>query len=137
MLPSWLTGPLWEQFTALLPQRSLFDPAHPLGCHRRRIRDRIAFDKLLQVLWFGCSYESIAPCRLESAIDELNTPALQDPGALLLLYTAAIAPYMGMGAHARAGRADEPAPARPATHRLIRPTASAQRPAHQNVPAGR
>jgi transposase len=59
-LPSWLTNPLWDQFAALLPTRSTFDPAHPLGCHRRRIPDRIVFDKLIQVLRFGCSYESIA-----------------------------------------------------------------------------
>jgi transposase len=59
-LPSWLTEPLWDQFAALLPQREEFDPAHPLGCHRRRISDRIIFDKLLQVLRFGCSYEAIA-----------------------------------------------------------------------------
>jgi transposase len=31
-----------------------------LGCHRRRIGDRIVFDKLLQVLRFGCSYQGIA-----------------------------------------------------------------------------
>lgn len=31
----------------------------PLGCHRRRIADRVIFDKLLQVLRFGCSYEGI------------------------------------------------------------------------------
>ncbi|WP_394326622.1 tetratricopeptide repeat protein [Streptomyces hygroscopicus] len=44
---------------------------------------------------------------LESAIDELNASGLHDPYALLLLYTAAIAPYMDMGAHARAVRAAE------------------------------
>jgi transposase len=60
VLPSWLTEPLWDQFAALLPERPRFDPAHPLGCHRRRISDRIVFDKLLQVLRFGCSYEAIA-----------------------------------------------------------------------------
>jgi transposase len=59
-LPSWLTEPLWDQFAALLPDRPVYDPAHPLGCHRRRIGDRIIFDKLLQVLRFGCSYEGIA-----------------------------------------------------------------------------
>jgi transposase len=59
-LPSWLTDPLWDQFAALLPDRPVYDPAHPLGCHRRRIADRIVFDKLLQVLRFGCSYEGIA-----------------------------------------------------------------------------
>jgi transposase len=59
-LPSWLTDPLWDQFTALLPDRPVYDPTHPLGCHRRRIADRIVFDKLVQVLRFGCSYEGIA-----------------------------------------------------------------------------
>jgi transposase len=59
-LPSWLTEPLWDQFAALLPARDEFDPAHPLGCHRRRIGNRIVFDKLLQLLRFGCSYQAIA-----------------------------------------------------------------------------
>jgi transposase len=59
-LPSWLTDPLWDQFAALLPPREIYDPSHPLGCHRRRIADRIVFDKLLQVLRFGCSYQGIA-----------------------------------------------------------------------------
>jgi transposase len=59
-LPSWLTDPLWDQFAALLPDRDEFDPTHPLGWHRRRIPDRIVFDKLLQVLRFGCSYQGIA-----------------------------------------------------------------------------
>lgn len=59
-LPSWLINPLWDQFAALLPARSVFDPSHPLGCHRRRIENRLVFDKLVQVLRFGCSYESIA-----------------------------------------------------------------------------
>ena len=36
--------------------------SHPLGCHRPRISDRIVFEKLVQVLRFGCSYESIADC---------------------------------------------------------------------------
>jgi transposase len=59
-LPSWLTEPLWDQFVALLPERPEFHPDHPLGCHRRRISDRIIFDKMLQLLRFGCSYEAIA-----------------------------------------------------------------------------
>jgi transposase len=59
-LPSWLTEPLWDQFAALIPERPEFDPAHPLGCHRRLVADRIVFDKLLQVLRFGRSYEAIA-----------------------------------------------------------------------------
>jgi transposase len=59
-LPSWLTEPLWDQFAVLLPARPEYRPDHPLGCHRRRISDRIVFDKMLQLLRFGCSYEAIA-----------------------------------------------------------------------------
>lgn len=60
VLPSWLSEPLWDQFAALIPERPTYDPSHPLGCHRRRIADRIVFEKLLQVLRFGCSYQEIA-----------------------------------------------------------------------------
>ena len=59
-LPSWLADPLWDQFAALLPPRPTYVATHPWGCHRRRIGDRIVFDKLIQVLRFGCSYEAIA-----------------------------------------------------------------------------
>ena len=61
-IPSWLLEPLWDQFAALLPSRPVYHPAHPLGCHRPRIPDRIIFEKLVQVLRFGCSYEQIADC---------------------------------------------------------------------------
>jgi transposase len=60
VLPSWLTDPFWDQFAALLPERPAADPSHPLGCHRPRISDRTVFDKLLQLLRFGCSYQTIA-----------------------------------------------------------------------------
>lgn len=33
---------------------------HPLGCHRPRISDRLVFEKLIQVLVFGCAYWRIA-----------------------------------------------------------------------------
>ena len=59
-LPSWLADPLWDQFAALLPPRPTYVATHPWGCHRRRIGDRIVFDKLIQVLRFGCSYQAIA-----------------------------------------------------------------------------
>ncbi len=48
-LPSCILEPLWDQFAALLPHRH---DSHPLGCHRRRIPDRIIFDKLIQILIF-------------------------------------------------------------------------------------
>lgn len=59
-VPARLIEPLWVQFSALLPERPTFDPGHPLGVHRRRLDDRIVFDKLIQVLRFGCSYQAIA-----------------------------------------------------------------------------
>lgn len=52
--------PLWDQFRALLPERSTYHPDHPLGCHRRRIADGVIFDKLVQVLVFGCGYRKVA-----------------------------------------------------------------------------
>jgi len=56
-LPSSLIEPLWDQFAALIPPRV---DAHPLGCHRPRIADRIVFDKLLQVLVLGAGYARIS-----------------------------------------------------------------------------
>ncbi len=59
-LPSRPAEPLRAPFAALLPERPLYHPDHSLGCHRLSISDRIIFDKLLQLLRFGCSYEAIA-----------------------------------------------------------------------------
>jgi transposase len=56
-VPSSIIEPLWEQFSALIPA---VPDEHPLGCHRPRVRDRIVFDKLIQVLVLGCAYEKIA-----------------------------------------------------------------------------
>lgn len=56
-VPSSIIDPVWDQFAALLPSRPI---VHPLGCHRPRIPDRIVFDKLVQVLVFGCAYHRIA-----------------------------------------------------------------------------
>src|SRR5579859_1495446 len=59
-LPSWLTEPLWDQFAALLPERPVYAETHPLGCHRPYIHDRTVFDKLVQILVFGCGYRKAA-----------------------------------------------------------------------------
>lgn len=59
-LPSSVIEPLWEQFAALLPEREV---AHPLGCHRPRIPDRVVFDKLVQSLVYGAAYERVADAR--------------------------------------------------------------------------
>jgi transposase len=56
-IPPYIIEPIWEQFSALLPEREVH---HPLGCHRSRIPDRVVFNKLVQVLVFGCAYRRIA-----------------------------------------------------------------------------
>ena len=56
-LPPYIIEPIWQQFAALLPEREV---DHPLGCHRPRIPDRVVFEKLIQVLVFGCAYHRIA-----------------------------------------------------------------------------
>lgn len=56
-VPSSIIDPIWEQFCDLLPTRKV---VHPLGCHRPRVPDRVVFDKLVQVLVFGCAYCKIA-----------------------------------------------------------------------------
>ena len=52
-LQPYIIEPIWEQFSALLPERK---EDHPLGCHRPRIPDRVVFEKLVQVLVFGWAY---------------------------------------------------------------------------------
>ena len=53
----YIIKPIWEQFRALLPERKV---DHPLGCHPRRMPDQLVFEKLLQILVFGCAYWRIA-----------------------------------------------------------------------------
>src|SRR6266542_6569146 len=56
-LPSSILEPLWAQLAALLPTRQVH---HPLSCHRPRIPDQVIFDKLIQILVFGCGYRRVA-----------------------------------------------------------------------------
>ena len=59
-LPVCRLEPLWEQFAALLPERPIFSPAHPLGCHRRRVPDRVIFEHVIAALVHGSGYERLA-----------------------------------------------------------------------------
>ena len=60
VLPVCLLEPLWDQFSALLPERPRVSPSHPLGCHRPRIDDRVVFEHVLAALVHGSGYERIA-----------------------------------------------------------------------------
>jgi hypothetical protein len=59
-VPSCLLEPVWGEFAALLGERPEFDPAHPLGCHRRRVPDRVVFEHVIAALVHGSGYERIA-----------------------------------------------------------------------------
>jgi hypothetical protein len=60
VLPVCLFEPLWDQFSALLPERPLVSPTHPLGCHKPRISDRVVFEHVIAALVHGSGYERIA-----------------------------------------------------------------------------
>ncbi len=60
VLPACLLEPRWQQFAALLPERPIYSPSHPLGCHRRRVSDRVVFEHVLAALVHGSGYERIA-----------------------------------------------------------------------------
>jgi transposase len=118
-LPSSIMEPLWVQISALLPPRQ---DTHPLGCHRPRIPDRIVFDKLIQVLVFGCGYRRIADpscsaTTLRRRRDEWITAGVADQLRLLVL--AAYDRMLGLElAHLAV---DGASPRRPAAARLPGP----------------
>ena len=68
VVPVCLMEPLWDQFSALLPERPVVAPTHPLGCHRPRIADRVVFEHVIAALVHGSGYERIATagCRTMS-----------------------------------------------------------------------
>ena len=50
-----ISDQMWERIEGLLPAR----PAHPLGCHRRRVPDRWAMDAIFFVLRTGCQWNAL------------------------------------------------------------------------------
>jgi hypothetical protein len=59
-LPVCLFEPIWAEVAARLPPRATVVPSHPLGCHRRRISDRVVFEHVVAALVHGSGYERIA-----------------------------------------------------------------------------
>jgi transposase len=60
VVPVCILRPLWEQFVALVPERPVVAPSHPLGCHRPRVPDRVVFEHVVAALVHGSGYERIA-----------------------------------------------------------------------------
>lgn len=55
LVPASIIEPLWVEFAALIGtnERPEYDPCHPLGCHRRRVSDRLVSDCVIAALVHG------------------------------------------------------------------------------------
>jgi transposase len=89
-LPTYLIEPIWEQFSALLPEREV---NHPLGCHKPRVPDRVVFEKLVQVLVFGCAYWRIADESCSDTTLRRRRDEWIDSGVMERLREIALAAY--------------------------------------------
>jgi transposase len=89
-LPASVIEPIWDQFAALLPPHV---DTHPLGCHRPRIPDRLVFDKLVQVLVFGCAYHRIADATCSASTLRRRRDAWLAAGIIDQLATIALDAY--------------------------------------------
>ena len=94
VLPSCLLEPVWGEFAAVLGQeRPGFDPAHPLGCHRRRIPDRVVFEHVVAALVHGSGYERIASDRCSDRTIRRRLKAWAAAGIGQQVHALALAAY--------------------------------------------
>jgi transposase len=92
-LPVSLIEPLWAQFAALLPEHPAVDPTHPLGCHRRRISDRIVFEHVSAALVSGTGYERIASPGCSARTIRRRVREWAEAGLMTQLHTLVLAQY--------------------------------------------
>lgn len=92
-VPSSLLEPIWVQFAALLPEQPEYDPGHPLGCHRRRIPDRIVFEHVIEALVHGSGYERIATARCSDRTIRRRLAVWAAHGIAQQLHALALAAY--------------------------------------------
>jgi hypothetical protein len=96
VLPACLVEPLWVQFAALLPDRPAFVPTHPLGCHRRRVPDRVVFEHVLAALVHGSGYERIASPGCSERTIRRRVQAWAAGGLMEQVHALALAAYERM-----------------------------------------
>jgi transposase len=96
VLPACLLEPLWVQFSALLPEVPAVAPSHPLGCHRRRVPDRLVFEHVLAALVHGSGYERIASPGCSDRTIRRRVQAWAAIGLMEQLHTLALAAYERM-----------------------------------------
>lgn len=92
-LPVCLLEPIWAQFAALLPARPTVVPSHPLGCHRRRVPDRVVFEHVIQALVHGSGYERIASAGCSDRTIRRRLQAWAAAGLTEHLHTLALRAY--------------------------------------------
>lgn len=92
-LPVSLIEPLWAQFAALLSVSPEVDPTHPLGCHRRRIPDRVVFEHVSAALVYGSGYERIASPGCSARTIRRRVHAWAEAGLMPHLHALVLAQY--------------------------------------------
>src|SRR3954468_4939538 len=85
--------PLWDQFSGLLPARPAVSPTHPLGCHRRRIPDRVVFEHVIAALVHGSGYERIASAGCSDATIRRRLKEWAEFGVSEQVHTLALQAY--------------------------------------------
>jgi len=93
VMPVCLLDPVWEQFEALLPDHPEVVPSHPLGCHRRRVPDRVVFDHVVAALVHGSGYERIATPGCSDRTIRRRVHAWAEAGLAEELHTLAVQQY--------------------------------------------
>ena len=93
VLPGGLLEPLWDQFSARLPERPRVSPTHPLGCHRQRIPDRVVFDHGIAALVHGSGYERIASAGCSDATIRRRLKEWAAAGVSEQVHTLALRAY--------------------------------------------
>jgi transposase len=85
--------PVWEQFAVLLPDHPAVAPTHPLGCHRRRVPDRVVFEHVVAALVHGSGYERIATPGCSDRTIRRRLRAWAEAGLAETLHTLALQQY--------------------------------------------
>lgn len=93
VLPVSVIEPVWAQFSVLLPDHPDVDPAHPLGCHRRRIPDRVVFDQVVAALVHGSGYERLATPACSDRTIRRRVRAWADADLMPTLHTLVLTQY--------------------------------------------
>jgi hypothetical protein len=93
VVPACLFEAIWSQFAALLPERPAVDPAHPLGCHRPRVPDRVVFGHVVAALVHGSGYGRIASPGCSDRTIRRRVKEWAAPGLMERLHLLALEQY--------------------------------------------